>query len=237
MAELIQESQIDFDGRDIAQSPTNKASSDKFLVVLDIPPIMKPYNTTKFRSENTVNLNLWQFSPAGIKLPKIGVKANTLPWMGQNLTVTSQVRNAPEELAITFRIDNKFCNYHLLRKWFDVMNREEDSGMNEHFAKAKAALNINEFHPFPFETKNDTPDKETYRRVDFKNSFDDYKTDITVFGLDEYNNKAIMWFFYRVFITEVGGIDYSYTDQKELVCTANFSYSQVRMELLNYDTI
>ena len=54
MAENIQ-----FNGDDMHQSILNKSAQDKFLIILDVPPFLKPINDRKVRKNSLINLFLW----------------------------------------------------------------------------------------------------------------------------------------------------------------------------------
>jgi hypothetical protein len=61
---------------------------------------------------------------------------------------------------------------------------------------------------------------------------DKYSTQISVFGLDEYNNRIIEFKYYGAFPTSLGGIKYSDRDSNELASTFDYSFSQFEPILL-----
>jgi hypothetical protein len=61
---------------------------------------------------------------------------------------------------------------------------------------------------------------------------DKYSTQISVFGLDEYNNRIIEFKYYGAFPTSLGGIKYSDRDSNELESTFDYSFSQFEPILL-----
>jgi len=63
--------------------------------------------------------------------------------------------------------------------------------------------------------------------------FSSYQTDITLYGLDEYDNKRIEWKYTKAFPTILGSIDYSYRDESEAVSSMTFVYSQVHSKLIS----
>lgn len=63
--------------------------------------------------------------------------------------------------------------------------------------------------------------------------FRSYQTDITLYGLDEYDNKRIEWKYTKAFPTNLGSIDYSYRDESEAVSSMTFVYSQVHSKLIS----
>lgn len=59
-----------------------------------------------------------------------------------------------------------------------------------------------------------------------------YETTISVFGLDEYNNRVIEFLFYHAFPVFLGGINYSDRESGELESTFEFTYGQFETNLL-----
>lgn len=65
-------------------------------------------------------------------------------------------------------------------------------------------------------------------------NFNDYQTDLTLYGLDEYLNKRIKFTYKKAFPTSVNSITYSQkSDQgEEIISGFTFLYSQMHVELL-----
>ena len=61
----------------------------------------------------------------------------------------------------------------------------------------------------------------------------DYQSDMTVFGLDEYNNKKIEFTYTKAFPIMLGGIDYNYREVDQMESSVTFVYSQLHTKLLN----
>lgn len=59
-----------------------------------------------------------------------------------------------------------------------------------------------------------------------------YETIMSVFGLDEYNNRVIEFKYYHAFPVNLGGIAYSDRDPTELESTFDFVYHQFEAILL-----
>ena len=59
-----------------------------------------------------------------------------------------------------------------------------------------------------------------------------YETNISVYGLDEYNNRVIEFKYYHAFPVNLGGITYSDRDPSELESTFDFVYHQFESILL-----
>jgi hypothetical protein len=64
--------------------------------------------------------------------------------------------------------------------------------------------------------------------------FKDYQADLTVFGLDEYDNKRVQFTYKRAFPTILGGINYNYREAEEIQSSFTFVYSQLHTKLINY---
>jgi hypothetical protein len=63
--------------------------------------------------------------------------------------------------------------------------------------------------------------------------FKDYQTDLTVYGLDEFNNEKIKFTYTKAFPTDIGGINFNYRDSAEIESSFTFVYSQMHTALLN----
>jgi len=59
-----------------------------------------------------------------------------------------------------------------------------------------------------------------------------YETTVTVYGLDEYNNRVIQFNFLHAFPTSLGGIKYSDRDGTEMESTFDYVYHQFEAVLL-----
>ena len=63
----------------------------------------------------------------------------------------------------------------------------------------------------------------------------EYKTDISIFALDEYNKRIAEFVYKGAFPTSLGGISYNYRDEGEIESSFTFSYSQVLLNLVTSD--
>jgi hypothetical protein len=62
--------------------------------------------------------------------------------------------------------------------------------------------------------------------------FNDYQTDISIFGLDEFDNQRIEFKYVKAFPTTLGDITYNYREGGEIESSFTFVYSQLHTELL-----
>lgn len=215
-----------FHGDDLHQSILNKSAQDKFLIILDIPPFLKPFNNRNKRKNSLLNLDKWQFSPSSITIPTVSTPAVQLPFNGQTMKMTAQTRPAYSPLQISFQIDNNFDNYHFLWMWQAVMNDPLKSAMSPYWDERKG-------NPY-----KDTPLFEhgisSNKIIKYNHDFTEYKSKIVVLGLREYNEPIVRFTFNEVFPVEVSGIDYNYQANELLNSKATFEFNQMDVELLDY---
>jgi len=219
------------------QSILNKARKDKFILVLDVPKVLKKINSNT-RTNDLVNLDRLQFSVYGSVVPKVMVPNESLNTYGQAYNVTSQTRPPYAPVSINFNIDNNFDNYWVLWKWLAILNDPRASGMDGHFAeftetKDQVMDNIRDLA-----LKNDkSPLKNLkYKHISMKNDYTDYQTTITIYGLREYNEKIVKFDYYNAFITGLGDLKYDYRDPTEMECNFEFVFNQLDVTLLENNT-
>ena len=63
--------------------------------------------------------------------------------------------------------------------------------------------------------------------------FASYQTDMTLYGLDEYDNKRIEFTYTKAFPINVGAMNYNYRDSSEIESSMTFVYSQIHSKLIN----
>lgn len=202
----------------LQQSFLNKSRQDKFLLVLGLPKAFLKINPD-------ISVRELQLSVYGSPVPSISVPAIDVPTQGQTLKVTSQSRPAYGPLTVNFTIDSEFKNYWTLWKWLDIMNHSEQSKMNDYFDKYQEIQ------------LTDALTNTSFTKVINKNQnesvYFDYMTDLTIFGLDEYNNRKIKFLYKNAFITDLSEISYNYRTVDELESTVSFAFSQLQVALLS----
>ena len=62
--------------------------------------------------------------------------------------------------------------------------------------------------------------------------FADYQTDLTIYGVDEFNKEVIQFVYTKAFPTEIGGINYNYREGGEIESSFTFVYSQMHTSLI-----
>ena len=203
----------------IQQSILNKNRKDKFLLVLNLPDPLKKINivSPSSRESDKVYLDSLQYSVYGTIVPAATILAANLPYSGQSLNVATGKRQNYQEVTVNFTVDNRFNNWWVLWKWLDFINNAKTSTFDNNDLVAQ--------------TKYQTSNGETFI-ANSAGSLQSYQTNITVYGLDEYNEKKIQWNFYKSFITSLNGITYNYRDPELIESSYTFSFSQLTAELL-----
>jgi hypothetical protein len=190
----------------IQQSILNKNRKDKFLLVLNLPSILKTVNKTTLaeRSVNFLSLDTLQYSIYGTVVPETSIPEVDLLYSGQTAKLTSYTRATYKSITVNFTVDNEFNNWWVLWYWLNLINDSQESSYNYN-----GLVN---------------PDKFT--------NLNSYQTNITVYGLDEFNNQKIQWDYTKAFITNLGDINYNYRDGDQIESSFTFAFSQLNTQLL-----
>ena len=59
-----------------------------------------------------------------------------------------------------------------------------------------------------------------------------YSSNLTVFGLDEYNNRKIQWDYIGAFPTTLSEINWDYNSESEINAQATFEFTRLEAKLL-----
>ena len=189
------------------QSLLNKNRVDKFVMVFQLPPALRKIKRKNNDSNFHVDEDAFQMSVYGAVVPEITVAAIQIPYAGSNLYNSSHAKSPYPPIDINFTIDNEFDNYWTIYKWLDLMH-DEKTGL---FDEDDLVI---------------TEPREPIR-------FQDYQTDLVLYGLDEFNNKRIQFKYTKAFPVTVGSINYNYRESDEIQSSATFVYSQIHTKLLN----
>lgn len=188
----------------LKQSILNKSRTDKFLLVFDIPPILKTFSQTRETArEEVVIPDSVQFSIFGTLVPEITVPAIENRYAGNTLYISSNSKNSYPPVNVKFAVDNEYNNYWTIYQWLNLLHDEKEGRYN--------ANNI---------------------VVD--DNFNDYQTNLTIYGLDEYDNKKIKFTYTKAFPTSIDALDYNYQESGEIVSGFVFVYSQMHVELIKF---
>jgi len=233
----------------LKQSVFNKSRKDKFLLVFNLPPILRNLNqdllderTVELLKQDSVQYSIW-----GSPIPEVQIPAKTLKMDGQFYKVTSQTRVPYPAITVNFTVDNRFSNWWVIWKWLDVMNYVKDSGMDEYFANwqegqdKRGTLDERSKASEMHEALARDPSKNKFEKhktryndqpIHMTNDFLDYQTIMTIYGLDEYNQKIIQFDYHKAFPTLLGGVDYNYRDPGEIESRFQFEFSQMYPKLI-----
>ncbi len=197
----------------INQSQFNKSRSDKFLMVIDLPPALKPINTPDLdaRSDNRINNDSLQFSVYGTVIPSITVPEISQQYAGQSFKVSSHTRPTYSNIRVNFTIDSKFNNYWVIYKWLDLLNDEKQSFFDAKNISKNAAITEN--------NKNRLGPSL-------------YQTDFTLYAKNEFDTNSVKFVYKYAFPVSLGEINYNYRDEKEIETTLEFAFAQLLVELL-----
>jgi hypothetical protein len=185
-----------------SQSFLNRASKDKFILVLNLPDVLKQQANT----DPTISIDPLQISVFGTIVPTITVPAVEARYGGQTLNFSSHSRPTYPPLNVSFVVDNKYSNYYLLWKWLALLNDPKQSIYN-----------------------GTEPDKATFNNLLRSGINTEYQTDLSILALDEYNKTTIEFQYSNAFITSLGGINYSYRDGEILESTVEFQFNQINI--------
>ena len=183
------------------QSPLNRSSKDKFIMILELPYILRKRSA----SDPSLNIEPLQISIFGTVVPDIIVPEIDVRYAGQNLHLSTYARPNYPPLTINFVVDNDYKNYYLLWRWLDVMN-----------------LALDDYY-------GGTAQKTNEDKVMIGDQFE-YQTTFSIIALNEYNEVALEFIYSKAFISTLGGINYSYRDGDIIEASAQFHFSQLDIQ-------
>jgi hypothetical protein len=190
------------------QTILNRARNDKFLLVMDLPPLLKKeYDSILNKSYNPDSV---QFTVFGSPVPTVNVPNVPIIFDGQVHQTSSTSRPAYPPLVLSFLIDNGFQNYWILWKWLSLFNDPINSG---------SQFTVTPIKPAPQDVK-------------LKYPLTDLVTSFKVFGLDEYNNPIIQFNYTNIFPTTLSEIRFNHQEPNEMSCQASFVFNQLHVDLV-----
>ena len=189
------------------QAMLNKSRADKFLLVFDIPPILKEINknSTQDQSNATLISDSVQFSIFGAAVPEITVAAQETRYAGSTLYVSSHSKEPFPPVTVKFNVDNEYKNYWVIYQWLNLLHDQYEGRYNQR------ELNLSK-----------DPD------------FRDYQTNLTIYGKDEFNNNRIKFTYTKAFPTIIEAVTYNYQTADEITSGFTFVYSQLHTEVINF---
>ena len=114
----------------LKQAVLNKSRADKFLLVFDIPPVLKNINKPWIAEDDNKSLisDSVQFSIFGTAVPEITVENR---FAGSTLYVSSHSKNSYPPVTVSFNIDNQYRNYWVIYQWLNLLHSQYEGRYNE----------------------------------------------------------------------------------------------------------
>ena len=108
------------------QAMLNKSRADKFLLVFDVPPILRDINKnfTQDQSNTTLISDSVQFSIFGAAVPEITVAAQETRYAGSTLYVSSHSKDPFPPVTVNFNVDNEYKNYWVIYQWLNLLIKQ-----------------------------------------------------------------------------------------------------------------
>jgi hypothetical protein len=192
------------------QSPLNKSREDKFFLVLNLPEALLRIRKEDLRKSNSIQLDPLQLSIFGTVVPDIVVPGVENRFSGSTYYISSHQKKPFPPLNVNFKIDNEFNNYWIIYKWLDLLHHEKAGNYD----------------------KDNLVERLSSDPKNLKYDLQEYQTDLTLYGLDEYNQKRISFKYTKAFPLKLGGIKYDYKNAEELSSNVEFAFSQLHATLL-----
>jgi hypothetical protein len=189
------------------QSVLNVLSKDRFLLVLNLPSILKE----QFKTDDRFSIEPLEIKVFGSVIPTITVPSTSIEYGGQSYNVSTHIRPNHTPLQVEFFVDNAFRNYYIMWQWLNLLNDYNKSIYDG--------------------TRFDTVGSQAATLAN--GLVTEYQTKMSVFALNEYNLKVAEFIYYNAFITELGGFTYNYQDPTYLQSIATFQFSQFEVKLLD----
>ena len=185
------------------QSSLNRASKDKFVMVLNLPYVLR----NKSSEDPLLDIEFLQINVSGTIVPAISIPAVELRYAGQSTNVSSHSRPNYPPLTINFVVDNEYKNYYVLWKWLEVLNTSTES--------LYGGTDLDEM-------------MTAQERINKGNEFE-YQTTLSILALNEYNDTVMEFQYKNCFITNLGQISYNYKEGEFIETTAEFQFNQLEI--------
>lgn len=117
---------------DIIQSPLNKTVSDKFVFIMNLPDCLKNLQNKYIQAmtEAGIGRNSISWSLTKLEIPRNSIKAQSIPYGGGHVYISSHTKTPYDALTIEFKIDNKYANYFTIYEWMNLIYHERDGYYN-----------------------------------------------------------------------------------------------------------
>ena len=112
------------------QSILNKSRADKFLLIFDVPPILKQFSKKSNHDNKSIVPESVQFSIYGSAVPEITVPAIENRYAGNTLYLSSHSKNSYPPVSVKFKIDNEYKNYWAIYNWLNLLHDQREGRYN-----------------------------------------------------------------------------------------------------------
>jgi len=112
------------------QSILNKSRADKFLLIFDVPPILKQFSKKYNHDNKSIVPESVQFSIYGSAVPEITVPAIENRYAGNTLYLSSHSKNSYPPVSVKFKIDNEYKNYWAIYNWLNLLHDQREGKYN-----------------------------------------------------------------------------------------------------------
>ena len=190
--------------RAVGESELNRARTNKFNLVIDLPKCFSHLETSSASSNGLLNLSKLQINVWGTVVPSISVPSIEVPVLGGVIKASGHAKPAYDPVTVDFTVDHNYENYHVIYRWLDIMS-DDRSAM--------------------YDAKNLTrTDKSTMKH---------YSTIWTLYALDEYNKSVAKWEYWGAYPVQLGQIQLSKRDPSDLESQLTFDFSFMIFDLVH----
>jgi hypothetical protein len=181
------------------QSPLNIAAPDKFLLIIELPPILRKRST----QDKRFNVDSLQVMLKNSVLPAVVVPGIDLGFQGQRYNVSSLSRPNYSPLAVEMFVDNRFNNYWVLWQWLNVLNTSVGS------------------------IYDGADTNEAYKELIASGASLEYQSNLVLQLLDEYNNVIMQFKYMDAFPVSLGAIALNYQTPGQISVSCDFQFNRL----------
>lgn len=117
--------------QEVKQSFLGRARKDKFLLVFDLPPILKRIQSNYMRNDQTVIPDSVQFSLYETMVPGVTIKGTAARYAGDTLHVSTHSKDPYPPVNVKFKVDSGYNNYWTIYQWLNLLHDQKTGQFNE----------------------------------------------------------------------------------------------------------
>tara|TARA_R110000744_G_scaffold10369_8_gene32367 strand:+ start:12101 stop:12730 length:630 start_codon:yes stop_codon:yes gene_type:complete len=192
------------DDREIVQSIFNDATKDRFIMIIDIPSMLKdPRNPCK----NIIKRNSYKLATTitGTVFPKIVVPQTNIQYAGSQMMVSSHTRAPYDTQVFSFNVINNWENYLVMQQWLNLLHNEVDGSWNT-------------------DEMSDLVGDQVLDKDAIK-----YFSTFTVYIVDEMGKPVLKGTYTNAFPVGLSEISLKYEDSDEIRIDVEFGFSQFQL--------